>query len=386
MNRRLLTALASAVVGTLTVLGVTHQVSAQQQGTILIGEYGSMTGSEATFGQATHMGIMLAVEEQNAKGGIKGKKIEVKNYDDKGDAQEAKNCVLRLCTEDKVSAIIGEVASSLSKAGGQQAQKCGVPMVSPSSTNAEVTKIGNMIFRVCFIDDFQGFVGAKFAFENLKCKNVAILYDQKQAYSTGLRKDFKTAFTKFGGKICSEQPYSGGDSDFNAQLTAIRQTKPDAIYVPGYYTEAGNIALQARKLGITCPLLGGDGWDSPKLCEIGKDAIEGCYYSNHYSEEEDRPAVKEFVKAFKEKNKDYPADGLAALGYDAARILFDAMTRAPSLSGADLAKALAETKDFAGVTGQITIDKDRNPTKSAVMLKITDGKPHYVATIAPGEK
>ena len=278
------------------------------------------------------------------------------------------------------------MASSLSKAGGQVAQKNGIPMVTPSSTNAEVTKIGDKIFRVCFIDDFQGFVGAKFASENLKAKNVAVLYDQKQAYSTGLKKDFAKAFKGFGGTVGCEEPYSGGDTDFNAQLTKIRDSKPDAIYIPGYYTEVGNIALQARKLGITCPLIGGDGWDSPKLIEIGKEAIEGCYYSNHYSEEEDRPAVKQFVKAFKEKNKDYPADGLAALGYDAARLLFDAIGRAASLDGKEIAKALAATKNFPGVTGAITIDKDRNAQKAAVMLQVKNGKTHYVATIEPSEK
>jgi branched-chain amino acid transport system substrate-binding protein len=357
--------------------------AARAQDKILVGEYGSMTGSEATFGQATHAGIMLAVDEVNAAGGIKGKKIEVKSYDDKGDAQEAGNCVLRLVTEDKVTAVLGEVASSLSKAGGRVAQKNGVPMISPSSTNAEVTKIGDMVFRVCFIDDFQGFVGAKFAFENLKAKNVAVLYDQKQAYSTGLAKDFEKAFTGFGGKVASKEPYSGGDTDFSPQLTKIRDSKPDAIYIPGYYTEVGNIAIQARKLGITCPLIGGDGWDSPKLTEIGKEAIEGCYYSNHYSEEEKRPEVAAFVKKFKEKNKDYPADGLAALGYDAARLLFDAMNRAASLSGKDLAKAIADTKDFKGVTGVISIDEHRNAKKSAVMLKIEKGAPHYVASVEP---
>jgi branched-chain amino acid transport system substrate-binding protein len=353
--------------------------------TILIGEFGSMTGSEATFGQATHKGIMLAVEEQNAAGGVKGKKIEVKSYDDKGAAQEAGNAVLRLCSEDHVVALLGEVASSLSIAGGRVAQQQGVPMITPSSTNAKVTKIGDMIHRVCFVDDFQGFVAAKFCVDHLKAKNVAILYDQKQAYSTGLKDDFKKAFSKLGGTVPAEPAYSGGDQDFSAQLTAIRDANPDAIYIPGYYTDVGNIALQARKLGLKQPLVGGDGWDSPQLIEIGKAAIEGCYYSNHYSEEEKRPAVEEFVKKWKAKNPDYPPDGLAALGYDAARLLFDAMNRAPSLSGKDIAKAIAETKDFKGVTGVITIDKDRNAQKSAVMLEIKDGKPHYVATIEPGK-
>ncbi len=352
---------------------------------ILIGEYGSMTGGSATFGKGTHKGIMLAVDEQNAAGGVKGKKIKVISYDDKGDEQEAGNCVQRLCSSDHVVALLGEVASSRSKAGGRVAQEAGVPMITPSSTNAEVTQIGDMIFRVCFIDDFQGFVGAKFAFENLKCKKVAILYDQKQAYATGLRDNFKTAFTGMGGTVATEKAFSTGDQDFNAQLTAIKGENVDAIYIPGYYTEVGNIALQARKLGITLPLVGGDGWESPKLAEIAKDAIDGCYYSNHYSDEDQRPEIQDFLKKFRAMKLDpeTPPDSLAALGYDAARVLFAAIERAPSLSGKDLAAAIATTKDFKGVTGSITIDKDRNASKTAIMLKMKDGAPHFMAAIEP---
>jgi branched-chain amino acid transport system substrate-binding protein len=384
MSRKLMAALTSSLVLVAAFLAASLPYAAESgDETILVGEYGSFTGSEATFGQSTHAGVLLAVQELNATGGINGKKVKIKNYDDKGDAQEAANCVLRLATEDKVVAVLGEVASSLSKAGGQVAQTNGVPMISPSSTNAEVTKIGDMIFRVCFIDDFQGYVGAKFAVENLKAMKVAVLYDQKQAYSTGLKDDFGKALKAMKGTVTTEQAYSGGDTDFNAQLTAIRDTKPDAIYVPGYYTEVGNIAVQARKLGIKVPLIGGDGWDSPKLAEIGGAAINGSYYSNHYSEEDVRPEVQAFVKKFKAKNPTIPADGLAALGYDAARLLFDAMKRAASLSGKDLAAAIAATKGFKGVTGIITIDKDRNAEKSAVMLEMKDGKPRYLATIEP---
>jgi branched-chain amino acid transport system substrate-binding protein len=355
----------------------------ESRNTILLGEYESMTGAEATFGESTHRAILLALDEVNKAGGVKGKQVEVKNLDDQGKEQEAQNCVLRLCTEDKVTALLGEVASGRSIAGGRVAQKNGIPMVSPSSTNATVTQIGDMIFRVCFIDDFQGFVCAKFCNENLKAKKVAVFYDQSQPYSSGLRDDFKKAFATMGGTIAEDLPYSGGDTDFSAQLNKIKAAAPEAIYIPGYYTEGGNIALQARKLGITVPLVGSDGWDSPKLAEIAKDAIEGCYYSNHYSEEEQRPEVKEFVKKFTEKNPGYPADGLAALGYDAAKLLCDAMNRAASLSGKDIAAALAATKDFKGVTGSITIDKDRNARKAAVMLEMKAGKPHYISSVPP---
>ena len=249
-------------------------------GTILVGHFGSMTGSEATFGQSTDNGIRLAVKEQNAAGGVKGRMIEIKTYDDQGKSQEAGTAVTRLITDDKVVAVLGEVASSLSLAGGRVAQQYGVPMISPSSTNPQVTQIGDKVFRVCFLDPFQGWVEAKFARETLKANTAAILYDQAQAYSKGLAQYFKEAFTQMGGTITTEQAFTGGDQDFSAQLTTIRQTNPDVLLVPGYYTDAGNISIQVRKLGIKAPMLGGDGWDSVKLAEIGKEAIEGSYFSN----------------------------------------------------------------------------------------------------------
>lgn len=350
--------------------------------TVVIGQYGSLTGSEATFGRSTDNGIMLAVEERNAKGGVKGKKIVVKTYDDQGKTQEAGTAVTRLITDDKVTALLGEVASSLSIAGGRVAQQYGVPMISPSSTNEQVTQIGDMIFRVCFVDSFQGLVGAKFLKENLELTNVAILYDQAQAYSKGLAGDFKKAFTEMGGTITTEQAYTGGDPDFSAQLGTIRESGAQAIYLPGYYTDVGNIALQARRLGITVPFMGGDGWDSGKLAEIGGEALEGSYYSNHYSHEEEREAVQEFVKKYKEKHGQVP-DGLAALGYDAAHILFEAMERAPAWDGKTLAKAIAETKDYSAVTGIITIDENRDARKPAVILQMKGGTPTYVATVQP---
>src|SRR3954471_3645209 len=304
---------------------------------IVIGEFGSMTGSEATFGVSTDNGIKLAVKEKNAAGGVKGKKIKLIAYDDQGKQQEAVTAVTRLVQQDKVVALLGEVASSLSIAGGQVAQRNGVPMISPSSTNPQVTEIGDMIFRVCFIDPFQGYVGAKFATDK-GMKSAAVLYNRAQAYSAGLRGDFTKAFTSMGGKVTTEQAYSNGDNDFSAQLSAVRQTKPDFIYIPGYYTEVVNIARQARKLGIACPLIGGDGWDSEELKNAG-DALNGCFYSNHYSHEEKRPEVQEFVKKYQAEYGKVP-DGLAAMGYDAAALLFNAMERAKSIKGEDLSDAI----------------------------------------------
>lgn len=356
---------------------------------ILVGEFGSMTGSEATFGQSTHNGIVLAIEEVNARGGVKGKKIELKSYDDQGKTQEAGTVVTRLVTEDHVVAILGEVASSLSIAGGRVAQQYGVPMISPSSTNAKVTEVGDKIFRVCFVDEFQGYVGAKFAAETMKATQAATLYDQGSAYSKGLKDDFAKAFTAMGGTVATEQAYTAGDQDFSAQLGTIKDAGVQVVYVPGYYTDVGNIAIQARKLGIEVPLLGGDGWDSAKLAEIGGAAIEGSYYSNHYAPEEARPEVQAFVKAYQARYNAVP-DGLAALGYDAALVLFAAMERAPDLSGDALAKAIGDTRDFPGVTGSITIDRKRNAQKPAVVVEMKAGTPHFVASVAPdgsaGEK
>jgi branched-chain amino acid transport system substrate-binding protein len=350
--------------------------------TILIGHFGSMTGSEATFGQSTDNGIRLAIKEVNAAGGVKGKQVTLKTYDDQGKSQEAGTAVTRLITDDKVVAVLGEVASSLSLAGGRVAQQYGVPMISPSSTNPTVTQIGDMVFRVCFLDPFQGWVAAKFARESLKAQKAAILYDQGQAYSKGLMDAFNKAFREMGGTITTVQAYSGGDQDFSAQLTTIRQTNPDVIFVPGYYTDAGNVAIQVRKLGLTAPMLGGDGWDSVKLAEIGGSAIEGSYFTNHYSHQNPAPEVQNFVTTYKTAYGQIP-DGLAALGYDAARLLFDAMNRSASLDGKALAAAIAATKDFPGVTGKITIDAERNAQKAAVVLEVKNGSPSYVTTIEP---
>jgi branched-chain amino acid transport system substrate-binding protein len=350
---------------------------------IKIGEVGSTTGSEATFGVATHQGVDLAIKEINATGGIRGKKLQVVLLDDQGKPEEAATAVTRLITQDKVTAIIGEVASSRSLAMAPIAQQNKIPMISPSSTNPKVTEIGDYIFRVCFIDPFQGYVMAKFAAENLKFKKVAILRDVKNDYSVGLAKFFTETFKKLGGEIVVDQSYSAGDIDFKSQLTAIRAVKPEAIFVPGYYTEVGLIARQARSLGIKAPLLGGDGWDSPKLLQIGGKAIEGAYFSNHYSAEDKSPHVQSFIERYRKEYKETPS-GLAAMGFDAAMVLADAMKRAKSLSPVDIRAALAATKDFQGVTGRISIDQQRNAVKPAVVLKVVNGSFVYDSTIRPG--
>ncbi len=352
------------------------------QDVIRIGEVGSMTGSEATFGISTHMGISLAIKQINAAGGVKGKKLEVLTLDDQGKPEEAATAVTKLITQNQVAAILGEVASSRSIAMAPIAQGHKVPMITPSSTNPRVTEQGDYIFRVCFIDPFQGTVMAKFAAESLKVKKVAILKDVKNDYSVGLAKYFTETFIKLGGEILVEQSFSSGDIDFKSQLTSIRAKKPEAIFIPGYYTEVGLIARQARELGLTVPLMGGDGWDSPKLKEIGGVALNNSYYSNHYSAEDKSPEVQGFITEFQKAFHVIP-DGMAAMGYDAAKVLADSMNRAKSLNAQDVRDAIAATKNYQGVTGKITLDEKRNAIKSAVVLKVENGEARYQQTINP---
>jgi len=346
--------------------------NAQPSNEIRIGQFGSMTGGEATFGQSTDRGVRLAIDAKNAAGGIKGKKIVLLTEDNQGKPEEAAAVVKKLITQDKVIALLGEVASTRSLAAAPIAQQYKIPMVSPSSTNPKVTQVGDYIFRVCFIDPFQGPVMARFTKENLKLSRVAVLKDLKSDYSLGLAEFFAKKFKELGGEIVSEQTFQTGDSDFKGQLTRIRSTNPDAIFIPAYYTEVGLIARQARQLGLKAVLLGGDGWDSPKLFEIGQDAIQGSYFSNHYASESPVPATQEFIKKYKEKFNETP-DGLAAAGYDAAQILMAALEKAPELTGEAIRNQLAATKNFDGATGKITINSERNADKDAFIVKV-DGK------------
>ncbi|RYZ76535.1 MAG: ABC transporter substrate-binding protein [Proteobacteria bacterium] len=388
INKLLALPLALAVVATIGCTRKSDQAaggSASATGSsneILVGEFGSFTGGEATFGISTSNGIKMAFEEANAKGGVKGKKLVLKSLDNQGKAEEAASAVTRLINQDHVTAILGEVASSRSLAAAPIAQQNKIPMITPSSTNPKVTEVGNYIFRVCFIDPFQGTVMAKFANDNLKAKKVAILRDVKSDYSVGLADYFQKKFKELGGDIVMDTSFQSGDIDFKAQLTQIKATKPDAIYVPGYYTEVGLIARQARQLGITAPLLGGDGWDSSKLFEIGGSAINGNYFSNHYTTESTDPAVQDFIKKYKEKYGETP-DALAALGYDAAKVLIAAMERTADLKPDQIRDEIAKTKDFSVVTGKITMDANRNAVKPAVIVKVDGNVNRYVTTIAP---
>ncbi len=380
MRRR--SSLAVLCLLTAALVSCAGNTSDQASNEIVIGEFGSLTGTTATFGISTKNGIDMAIEEVNKAGGLLGKQVRVIVEDDQGRPEEAQTVVTKLITSDQVVAILGEVASSRTLAAAPVAQQSMIPMISPSSTNPRVTEVGDYIFRVCFIDPFQGFVMAKFASSTLKVLNVAILRDIKNDYSVGLADVFADNMKKMGGTIVSDESYSEGDTDFSAQLTSIRARNPQAIFIPGYYTEVGLIARQARRLGMTMPLLGGDGWDSPRLTDIGGEALNDTYFSNHYSVDDPSPAIQNFVSQYRTKYGETP-DALAALGFDSANILFDAIRRANSAESVKIRDAIAQTVDYPGVTGKITLDANRNAVKPAVVLRVRDSKLEYVETITP---
>lgn len=349
---------------------------------ILIGSYSSNTGATATFGVFQKNGTDMAIEEINAAGGINGKKIKHINYDNKSDNDETLAVINRLISQDKVVAILGEATSGRSKIGAQVAQQHKVPMLTSSATNPDVTKAGDFIFRACFIDPFQGTVMAKFMVDNLKLKKAAVLRDIKQDYSVGLADIFTQKLKDAGGEVVADVSYQEGDIDFKSQLTAIKGKNPEAIFIPGYYNEVALIAKQARELGMKQPLLGGDGWSSPKLYEIAGDAINGNYFSNHYTTESTDPKTQNFVKAFKAKyNED--ADVMAALAYDAVYLMAEAIKNTKEVTSQNIRDELAKIKDFHGVTGKMSMDANRDAVKSAVVVQVQGKDYKFVTSVNP---
>jgi branched-chain amino acid transport system substrate-binding protein len=356
--------------------------AAAAQDTIKIGEYASLTGKEATYGQASHKGTLLAIEEINARGGVLGRKLELLTEDDEAKSGQAATVVKKLISRDKVVAMLGEVASIRSLEAAPVLQHAKIPMVTPSSVDTKITQVGDYIFRVCFVDSFQGPVLARFALETLHARRVGILTSVNSTYSVGMTKYFTERYVAGGGVVAAEQKYSEGDKDFRAQLTALKAAGVDAIFASGYYTEAALICRQARELGLTGPIFGGDGWDSPALLEIGGAAMEGTYFATHFSPDNPTPEVQRFNQAYRTRWGETP-DAIAALGYDSALVLADAIARAGSTAANKIRDALATTKNFPAVTGRITIDAHRNASKSAVILTIKDGKYAFVASVAP---
>lgn len=349
---------------------------------ILIGSYSPNTGATATFGQFQMNGTKMAIEEINAAGGINGKMIKHINYDNKSDNDETLAVVNRLISQDGVVAILGEATSGRSKIGAQVAQQHKVPMLTSSATNPDVTKIGNYIFRACFIDPFQGTVMAKFMTDNLKLKRAAILRDIKNDYSVGLSDIFAQKLKEAGGEVIIDVSYQEGDIDFKSQLTAIKSRNVDAIFVPGYYNEVALIAKQAKELGLKQPLLGGDGWSSPKLYEIAKDALNGSYFSNHYTTESTDPKTIAFVKSYREKYKE-DADVMAALAYDAVYFLAEAIKNTTEVNSENIREELTKIKDFHGVTGKMSMNENRDAVKSAVIVQVQGPEYKYITSVNP---
>ena len=353
--------------------------------TIKVGEFASLTGSEASFGKSSHNGTLLAVDDINAAGGVLGKQLELITEDNQSKKDESGTAVKKLISRDKVVAILGEVASGRSLEAAPICQQYKIPQISPSSTNPKVTQMGDFIFRVCWEDKFQGStVLAKFALNSLKVRKVALLTDVGESYSVGLANYFKEGFIAGGGEIVVEQKFTKDDKDFKAQLTAVKSMNPEAIFVPAYYGPATLIALQARELGIKVPIFGGDGWEAPELLQGSgaAEALEGCYFSTHFSVEQDSPKAKEFVASYTKRFGVVP-DAMGALGYDSVLALVDALKRAGTTDGTKVRDALATTKDLDGVTGKTTLDANRNASKPAVIIAIQGGKFVFKETVNP---
>ena len=349
---------------------------------VKLGFFMSITGRDASFGEAALRGARLAVDDLNAAGGILGRPVELVVEDNRSLPGESATAAKKLITRNKVVALIGECASSRTLEAAPVAQAAGIPLVTPASTNPKVTAVGDCIFRVCFADPFQGAVLATYARKNLGLRRAALLIDSTAPYSVGLADVFAKTFAALGGEIVASQKYSGGDKDFRAQLTAIRATRADAIFLPGYYVEAGLAAQQSRELGLRATLLGGDGFEAPQLIEIGGAALEGTVYSTHYSAESQEPASRRFVAAYQARHGSVPV-GLAALTYDSVQLVADAAHRAGTTERVALKKALAATRDFPGITGRTTLNDQRDAIKDAAIITVRDGRCVFTESIRP---
>lgn len=358
------------ILGVGLALGMAASVSAAKT-PVKVGSVFPMTGPIATYGQESVNGMELALEKIKKDSSFKYAITLIKE-DNKGEPIESGNAVKKLIDVDGVNIVVGSVASSNTLAGAPIAQKAGVPLLTPASTNEKVTEVGNFISRTCFTDAFQGVVMAKFAKENLGKKKAAVVIDKSSDYSKGLAEVFTREFKKMGGEVIDDDfAYNQKETDFKSLVRRLKRSKPDVVFMPGYYTEVGLMLRQARDLKFDVPFLGGDGWDSPKLAELaGAEGIKGNYISSHFSADDTDPRVQEFVKAYKKRYQQTPG-AMAALGYDGLLVVADALKRAKSASHNDLRDAINQTKGFVGVTGSITIDQNRNAQKSAVVLETT---------------
>lgn len=349
---------------------------------IRIGEFSSLTGPLAGLGQYTHMGVVLAMEQINAAGGIGGRPVEVIAEDTSSKAGTAAPLVRKLISRDHVVAIIGEGASGRCLEGAYVAQGAGVPLVSPAATDPQVTAVGDCIFRVCYTDPFQGTVVAKFIRQNLGLRRVGLLVDTGSSYSVGLVDFFRKRFLADGGEVVGEQRYTAGDKDFRGQLTALKALRPEAIFAPCYFGEAALILRQARELGIEVPLLGGDGWEAPELVEIAGPAAEGAMFPVHFSVSSTVESSRRFVDQFTARFHKAPT-GVSALGYDALQLMADSIRRAGSTESPAIREALRTTRGWTGITGEISLDDERNARKPATIVRVEKGQLTFVCTVTP---
>lgn len=343
--------------------------------TVRIGVFAPLSGANMTYGQSCQNGTLMAVEEANAAGGLNGKPFEFVVQDDESRADRARAVVTELIERDKVVAVIGGVTSANSMAAAPVCQKRGIPMITPAATSPEVTEVGDCIFRVCFVDPFQGEMMALFASRSLKLKRMAILEDRRSEYSDGLARYFRQKFEELGGMIVADLNYAAGDDDFSTQIAAIKEADPDGVFLPGYYQEVGLFAVQARAAGVRAQLLGGDGWNSPRTLELAGDALQGSFFSDHFTTSDPRPEVQAFIQKYQERFG-VPPDAIAPLSYDAAGLLMAAMRQAggTGIPGpSQIRDALSAVTNYDGVTGPISIDADRNANKPAVIMQVRDG-------------
>ncbi|NLB21106.1 MAG: ABC transporter substrate-binding protein [Clostridium sp.] len=386
--KKSLKVLTSALVSTLVLAGCASGGNTADGDTVKIGLNYELSGNVSTYGTSLVEGIELAFKEINANGGLLGKQVEIVKVDNKSLGEEAANVSSKMATRDNVVAILGPATSGNTKAALPPAEENKVPLISASATADDVTvdsngKVREYVFKTCFSDSFQGVTMANFAAKELGHLKTAILRDNTSDYSQGLTNAYKETYTGLGGEIVSEEAYQAKDTDFKTLLTTIKASNPDVLFVPGYYEEVGLIIKQARELGLDIPVLGADGFDSPKLLEIaGAENLKGTYYSNHYTSSDTSEDVVTFRDAF---NKEYSRDPDAfnALGYDMAYLVADALERAGEVDREKLKDALAATKNFDGITGNLTMDDFHNPIKSVTILEVVDGVPTYLMKQEP---
>ncbi|MGZ8462164.1 MAG: ABC transporter substrate-binding protein [Candidatus Deferrimicrobiaceae bacterium] len=380
--RRRLSLLAMAVLLT----GLSSGCKPPPAKEIKIGLITPLSGDVKTFGESVRNAFGIAVEEANAKGGVAGRKITTFIVDDKNDPTEASNAANLLINQNGVQAIVGSVTSKTTIPVSDLAQSFRIPTITGTATNPKVTvadgKRKDYMFRACYTDSFQGTVMAKFARDTLRAANAAVLYDASNDYSKGIAEVFRDAFLRMGGKVVAYESYGKDDVDFSALLTKVKAAQPEVLFLPDYYNKVGLIAKQAKETKLNVTLIGPDGWDSPELVKVAGDALEGGYFSNHYSPEDTRPEVVNWVKKYKEKFQQTP-DALGTLAYDATNMLLEAIRKANSIDPGKIRDALASLSGFEGVTGKFTMDENGDPIKSAVIIRIQGGKQKFLQVVNP---